>query len=90
VAKQKPRSVENRDARRRQQVRFADRPMPARDTLTYDEVVSNGIEVDPATVGGLPPGYRAYRMTRPTTAPPAGLLMQQMILQGLLARQRPF
>jgi hypothetical protein len=52
--------------------RVAQDLQPFDDELTYDEVVRDGVEIDPRTIAGLPRGYRVYRMRTITTVTPVG------------------
>jgi hypothetical protein len=57
----------------------ADDLRPFDDELTYDEVVRNGVELDPSTIEGLPRGYRVYSLRTITTRPigPPVVVMRQ-------------
>ena len=52
---------------------------PFDDELTYEEVVRNGVELDPSTIEGLPRGYRVYSLRTITTSPvgPPVVVMRQ-------------
>jgi hypothetical protein len=57
---------------RASQQQVAEDLQPFDDELTYDEVVRNGVEIDPRTIAGLPHGYRVYSLRSITTVSPVG------------------
>jgi hypothetical protein len=90
VEKAKPRLPRKAVTRRQVREQIARAPMSRDDQLTYEYVIRNGVEVDPTTIGGVPPGYRAYRVPRPAPTVPPAMVVQQMLLYGLLSGRRGF
>jgi hypothetical protein len=72
--------------------RVARNSLPGEDELSYDDVVRNGVEIDPRTIPGVPRGYRVYSLRVITTVPAGApvIVMRRPWQSGAFVPYRPF